>query len=175
VPRLLLVRHATSVPPRPGGPDEASRPLSHRGLAEAARLTELLAPLRPDRIVSSPYLRAVQTVEPLAADLGLPVERNRELREWESGLDPRPDWEAHYRWSLAHPHEARGPGESLTALCSRAMRALRAISLGLGLDGAAVVASHGTWIARALQTFGREVDVEDWLAMPSPSVFEIET
>ena len=37
------------------------------------------------RVVSSPYVRCVQTVEPLAAALGLPLEQDDRLAEGEEG------------------------------------------------------------------------------------------
>jgi phosphohistidine phosphatase SixA len=40
-----------------------------------------LLPFRPERLVSSPYLRCRQTVEPLAAALGLSLEEANELAE----------------------------------------------------------------------------------------------
>ncbi|MGZ4606771.1 MAG: histidine phosphatase family protein [Blastococcus sp.] len=174
MPRLLLVRHATSVRPQAGGPSERSRPLSTQGRAEAERLADELIPVRPQRIFASPYLRAVQTVQPTACALGLEIECRTELREWESGLDPSPDWETHYRWSWAHPREAGESGESHAELTTRVRGALRAISTDVGADGVALIASHGTWIARALEVLGATVDVEFWLAMPSPAVFLVE-
>src|SRR5207245_4789289 len=58
---LYLVRHCRAA----GQAPEA--PLTAEGLAQAERLADVLAPLAPDRILSSPFRRAVQSVEPLAA------------------------------------------------------------------------------------------------------------
>jgi len=46
---------------------------------------ELLRPLGVRRILSSPYVRCVQTVEPLAAALGLEVELDERLEEGKGG------------------------------------------------------------------------------------------
>jgi phosphohistidine phosphatase SixA len=61
-------------------PDEA-RPLTKRGRREAAALAEQLrdTPLR--RLVSSPYLRCLQTFEPLAVAVDLPIETTDVLAE----------------------------------------------------------------------------------------------
>lgn len=109
---LLLVRHATSEPPTEGGPTEHERPLSPHGLAQAEALVDVLVPHAPTRIVSSPYQRALQTVQPTAAAFGLEVERDDDLREWASGIGPTPDWQSHYRYCWEHPDEAVDDGES---------------------------------------------------------------
>jgi len=83
---LILVRHASPYLPTLGGPDDLHRGLTARGHAEAAALAERLAELAPVRVLSSPYLRAVQTVRPLADVLGLAVETHDDLREWDSGV-----------------------------------------------------------------------------------------
>jgi 8-oxo-dGTP diphosphatase len=67
------------------GPDER-RPLTRRGRRQARRLVERFQGLDVERIVSSPFVRCVQTVEPLAEARGLEVERTAELAE-RTGLD----------------------------------------------------------------------------------------
>ena len=78
---LYLVRHAKAGS-RSGwvGPDEA-RPLSKSGREQAQGLKRALAAFPVPRILSSPYVRCVDTMEPLAAKLGLSVERTVLLAE----------------------------------------------------------------------------------------------
>jgi 2,3-bisphosphoglycerate-dependent phosphoglycerate mutase len=59
---IYLVRHAHST----YTPDEINRPLSERGLKDAERITELLSYENITHVVSSPYKRAIQTVEGIA-------------------------------------------------------------------------------------------------------------
>ncbi|MCB2222617.1 MAG: histidine phosphatase family protein [Actinobacteria bacterium] len=61
--------------------DDVDRPLSARGRAEAEAIAGRLAPLGVRRILTSPYLRCVQSVEPLAGAVGVPVEVERALAE----------------------------------------------------------------------------------------------
>jgi 8-oxo-dGTP diphosphatase len=62
------------------GPDHL-RPLDERGWLQARLLPQVLDGHRVGRIVSSPYTRCVQSVEPLAEALGLSVEVRDELAE----------------------------------------------------------------------------------------------
>ena len=57
------------------------RPLDKRGRKQARALVDALEPFAIESILTSPYLRCVQTVEPLAASRGLELELRAELGE----------------------------------------------------------------------------------------------
>jgi broad specificity phosphatase PhoE len=78
---ILLVRHAKASNRYRWEGDDRLRPLTKKGREQASLLVEALAPLAPERILSSPYTRCVQTVEPLGETLGLPIERTEALAE----------------------------------------------------------------------------------------------
>jgi phosphohistidine phosphatase SixA len=77
----VLVRHASAGDRRDWTSDDRLRPLDARGRHQAAALAALLGRLEIRCIVSSPYVRCVETVEPLAAELGIPVEEDDRLVE----------------------------------------------------------------------------------------------
>ncbi len=84
-PPLLLVRHASAGDrSRWVGPDDR-RPLDERGHRQAAELIEMLAPYEVGRILTSPYLRCTETVDPLAAHLGFEAEFTDALAEGSHG------------------------------------------------------------------------------------------
>lgn len=68
---LYLLRHADAGDPDRWAGDDADRPLSAKGLRQAARLAALLRALdwRPDAILTSPRRRAAETAEIVAAAL----------------------------------------------------------------------------------------------------------
>jgi 8-oxo-dGTP diphosphatase len=72
---LYLVRHAKAGDRNAWtDDDDRLRPLSGRGQRQAHLLIDLLADAKFDRILSSPYVRCMQTVVPLAGARGLSVE-----------------------------------------------------------------------------------------------------
>ncbi|WP_157120799.1 histidine phosphatase family protein [Nocardia fusca] len=170
---IVLVRHAQSVPPTPAGPGDYQRPLTEPGKAQVIGLTDQLADIRPSAIVSSPYLRAVQTLEPAARLLGLPICIDERLREWDSGIAPAPDYERHYEESWARPQRARPGAESLNELTERAVGAL--IDLTDSAGQPVLVGSHGTFISRALLGLGCSgINWDFHRAMPMPAVYRLD-
>ena len=74
VVQVILVRHARAGSKRRwSGPDEC-RPLDEVGAQHAVGLVDTLAVTPIRRLVSSPALRCVQTLEPLARHTGLTIE-----------------------------------------------------------------------------------------------------
>ena len=79
--KLYLVRHADAGHRSGGSEPDELRPLSARGERQAAGLVDLLGELPITRLLSSPYLRCRQSLEPLGLHLGLKVEEEPRLAE----------------------------------------------------------------------------------------------
>jgi broad specificity phosphatase PhoE len=71
---VILVRHAHAGDKTHWHQDDALRPLSEWGLAQAASLARSLAEDDISVVWSSPAVRCQQTVEPLAAERGVSVQ-----------------------------------------------------------------------------------------------------
>jgi 8-oxo-(d)GTP phosphatase len=133
---LYVVRHAKAgIRAMWSGPDE-ERPLTRRGRKQARRLVERFQGLEIERILSSPFLRCVQTVEPLGEARGLAVEAMPELREGASvdqllgalaSLDERPT-------------VVCGHGTEIEAMIDRLERD------GATIEGARGIAKGSVWV-----------------------------
>lgn len=88
---LYLVRHAKAGKRGRFEGDDRDRPLDDAGRSQADALGTRLARLPVPALYSSPYLRCVQTLEPLGVALGLSVLVDDRLTE---GADPKTciDW-----------------------------------------------------------------------------------
>ncbi len=62
---LYVVRHAKAGERRLWSDDDMNRPLSKKGWKQSELLGRRIAKLGPSKLVSSPYARCVQTLEPL--------------------------------------------------------------------------------------------------------------
>jgi phosphohistidine phosphatase SixA len=94
---ILLVRHARAGRRDRWKGDDRLRPLSKRGTAQARALPALLQDFTAGsglRLVSSPWVRCLETVEPLAAAHGLPVEPDEVLGEGmgDKAVEALPGW-----------------------------------------------------------------------------------
>jgi phosphohistidine phosphatase SixA len=85
--RILLIRHAKAGRREHWHGDDRLRPLTPSGRRQAEALVEQLRDEPVERILSSPFVRCIQTVEPLAAARGLRVEPAGDLAEG-AGIGP---------------------------------------------------------------------------------------
>ncbi len=168
---IVLVRHAAAVAPSDPRYEENDRPLAGAGRRDAERLADQLAAEAVAAIYSSPYPRAVQTVEPLARRLALEISVVDDLRERLLSLGALPDWREQLQRSWAEFGFALEGGESSAAAqrrVSKVLATLRRRHSGRRV----VVASHGNLIALALHVIAPEqADFEFWAAMPTPAVY----
>lgn len=96
---FILVRHASAGRREEWDASDRLRPLDDRGRRQAEGLRTALAGYPVERILSSPYVRCIETVLPVAEQRGLVVEERLELGEGASR-----------ELALAMVDEAEGPG-----------------------------------------------------------------
>lgn len=132
---LYLVRHAKAGKRSRFDGDDRERPLDDAGRAQADALGARLARLPVPVLYSSPYLRCIQTLEPLGVTLGLSVLVDDRLAE---GADSRTCIE----WLLELPDH--------TVLCSHGDLIPdvvdRLTRRGMTIDGEPDTRKASTWI-----------------------------
>jgi 2,3-bisphosphoglycerate-dependent phosphoglycerate mutase len=165
---LFLVRHAHS----DWSPDE-SRPLSAAGRLAAESLVARLEPLRVGAIYSSPYTRAIETIQPLAAKLGLPITIDPELRERRLSTEPPADFERWVEASWRDFELAYPGGESNAAAERRIVQAVTGIA-AQNVNRNVAIASHGTVLALYLRSLDPRVDFDFWRSMKLPEIYVVE-
>jgi broad specificity phosphatase PhoE len=144
---LLLARHGETDWNRDGRfQGHADPPLNERGRRQARALAELLAGEPIEAVYSSDLLRAQETAQIVAMQLGLdvvvdPQLRERDVGEW-SGLT-RAEIDERFPNQIQAWREGRAVvGETREALSERVLAAARRISAAHP-DGVVLVVSHG--------------------------------
>lgn len=182
--RLLLVRHGQSLS-NVGGvfTGQTDVPLSALGEKQAAALCGyLLRTYTIDAVYASDLQRAVATVQSTADALGLPVRRERALREIDGGAwegEPVSFIAQHYAADYALWREDIGlarctGGESMRALQARAAAAVGGIA-ARSLGKTVLIATHAAFL-RALLCYWQNVPLEgmkDVPWVPNASVTEV--
>jgi 2,3-bisphosphoglycerate-dependent phosphoglycerate mutase len=153
---VYLIRHAE---PDFSIHDDRERPLTIKGKESCSRVIEYLEDKNITRIFSSPYRRAVDTVQGFADTCGLMIELIEELREravdtvWIENFTQF----VHNQW-MDFDYKLEG-GESLRQVQSRCITALEAI-LSKNPEGNLVVGSHGTAISTIIHYYDRDYGEE---------------
>jgi 2,3-bisphosphoglycerate-dependent phosphoglycerate mutase len=177
---VYLVRHCHATG---GGSDTA---LSEEGERQALALLEWFrvrgVPVR--RIISSPLLRAVQSVTPLAHWADVPIEADERLRERVLSGTPLPDWREPTIASFADPDLCLEGGESGRQAADRASAVLEAaLTLAQAAEattegqssseGAIVLVTHGQPLTQLLGRFDPAFGFDAWLAMTNPDIYRL--
>jgi len=160
------------MPPGMSGFDEYTRPLTAKGFRDALQLRDALSSTHIDAAYSSPYLRARQTIEPIAQVRGLRIETVDDLRERLLSPADLPEWREHLKRSWEDFDYAPVGGETSRDAQARVVRVLDTIATRHEA-GTVILASHGNLIALALNAFRPDVDYAFWESIPMPAVFTL--
>jgi 2,3-bisphosphoglycerate-dependent phosphoglycerate mutase len=174
---ILLIRHARPVPPLESMSEDEDneRALTPEGRVDAERLAERLADEAVAAVFSSPYRRALETVQPIAARHEIDVHVHVDLRERRvSGGGPLPEQaflDALQR-ARRDPDFSLPGGESTQDVLERVSRVIREIHESTP-EGVAVIGTHGGVISILRWSLGDQFTVEEALAEPMPSAFRL--
>jgi 2,3-bisphosphoglycerate-dependent phosphoglycerate mutase len=149
------------------------RPLSDKGIRAAEELAVTLAAERPIAIYSSPYRRAIQTVEPLADRVGIAIQIVEDLRERLLGSHLSDGWQHHMSRAWENFDYALEGGESSREAQRRVLSVLDDLR-SRHRAGTIVAASHGNLIALALNAIVPTVNHNFWRSMRLPDVYRLE-
>ena len=162
---LYLIRHCQAAGQAPDAP------LTPAGEQQAVALAAALAPFAIEQIVSSPYVRATQSVTPLAELLDLPIRTDARLVERVLSGAPLDDWQSALRATFDDAELAFPGGETSRAATERAVAACAA-ALAQGA-GVLALASHGNLLGLLLRHFNPTLGFAEWQAMRNPDVYRV--
>ena len=146
---IYFVRHAQS---NYENHDDFSRELSPKGLTDRVLAAYYLRDKGVDAVLSSPYRRAVDTVSPLAEELGLTVEVVEDFRERRVDSGWIEDFDAFARRQWADFSYKLSDGESLGEVQERNLRALDGV-LERFAGRTVVIGSHGTALSAVIHRY----------------------
>ena len=165
---LYFVRHAHST----YTPDELNRPLSERGFADASNITKILKTEEIDVVVSSPYKRAVQTVQGIADKIEVEVEIIDGFKERILTTAPAEDfthaitkvWEDfNFSWE---------GGESNIVAQKRGVETTLSL-IDKYQNKNVVIGTHGNIMVLIMNYFDKQYDFTFWQNLDMPDIYKL--
>jgi 2,3-bisphosphoglycerate-dependent phosphoglycerate mutase len=160
--KLVLVRHAAAI-----GQD-ATAALTVEGQRQACMLADLLLPIQIQRVISSPFVRATESIRPFCRRANLHLETDDRLVERVLSARSLPDWREHLRRSFDDLDYRLEDGESSRAAQARGTAAVRA---ALASGERCVLVTHGNLLALILGSIDGRVGFDAWSRLSNPDAF----
>lgn len=162
---LYIIRHCQATGQEPHAP------LTELGHQQAQRLATQLSTIPLDTIVSSPYLRAMDTVAPLAQQFNLPVHKDERLIERVLCDTNEPNWRDMLRQTYDDMELCYQGGESSRQATARAMAVIHELQAGDAQYAALV--SHGNLISLLLRAYDERIGFTEWEQLTNPDVYRL--
>ncbi|EEL71544.1 histidine phosphatase family protein [Bacillus mycoides] len=165
---VYFVRHAHSTYTK----EERERPLSEEGEIDAGNVTSLLKDKNIDVVISSPYKRAIQTVEGIANANKLSIQLEEDLRERLLSKEPVEDFNDVIQkvwkdWTFAYEG-----GESNDVAQRRAVICMQSI-LKKYKGKNIVIGTHGNIMVLLMNYFDSKYDFQFWKTLHMPDVYKL--
>ncbi|AJH78308.1 histidine phosphatase family protein [Heyndrickxia coagulans] len=165
---LYFVRHAHST----YTPDELGRPLSEQGYLDANTVTEFLKTENIDNIYSSPYKRAIQTVEGIAKYIDKEIVLVDEFKERVLSEKPVVDFTSAITKVWQDFDFSLDGGESNRMAQKRGVNAT--IQLLEYNDGKnIVVGTHGNLMVLIMNYFDKKYGFNFWKELEMPDIYKL--
>lgn len=147
----------------------ADAPLTTKGAAQARELSDFLSTKMIDKVASSPFLRAVQTIQPFAEQHNLEIELDDRLRERLLSSYHLEDWMERLKATFVDMDLIYEGGESSNEALNRILEVVND-KVGEGFENIAIVA-HGGIISLLLHHYDHAFGFEQWRQLSDPDVF----
>jgi 2,3-bisphosphoglycerate-dependent phosphoglycerate mutase len=165
---LYFVRHAHST----YTPEELERPLSEQGQLDALYSTELLKQEKIDFVISSPYKRAVQTVEGIANHLNLKIVIEEDFKERELSKKPVKDFDYVIRKVWEDYNLSWDEGESNLTAQKRGVEVTQKILKQYKGKNIAI-GTHGNIMVLIMNYYNPKYDFQFWQELNMPDIYKL--
>ncbi len=151
--------------------DDHSRQLSEEGKKSVPRVTKAFKDIQIDQIVSSPYIRAVDTIKGIAETKSMNIRTYDDLRERKVSNVFIDDFQTYTKNQWHDFCFKLEGGESLKEVQKRGSSVIDEIvkkNQGQNI----VVGTHGTFLAVILKHYDDRIDFEFWRNLKMPDIYK---
>ncbi|MEC0244832.1 histidine phosphatase family protein [Paenibacillus chitinolyticus] len=168
ITNLYFVRHAHSI----YSTDELNRPLSERGKEDARKVTEILKNQRLDILISSPYKRALQTIEGLTGIVGIEIVIEEDFKERLLSEKPLNDFDIAIAKVWEEYSFSWEGGESNVVAQDRGVRALEKVLERYEGKNIAI-GTHGNIMVLIMNYLDKRFDYTFWKRLSMPDIYKL--
>jgi 2,3-bisphosphoglycerate-dependent phosphoglycerate mutase len=158
---VYLVRHCQATG------QELDAELTEEGKEQAKELMRFFEKRNIKHIISSPFTRAIQSIQPTADNLGIMVEIDSRLNEHKLISKNLKDWLERLEESVRDMDLKMEGGESSREVAKRGMEVLEAAT-----DGT-VLATHRNVMGLLLMRIDGMKGLTEWAGLSHPDVYEV--
>lgn len=158
---LYLVRHCQATGKEPHAE------LTEEGKGQAKQLMRFFEKRKINRIISSPFTRAIQSIEPTAASQGLLVEMDDRLAEHRLLSENAGDWLKRLKESVCEMDVKLAEGTSSKKVIKEGLGVIESAA-----DGS-VLSTHGNIVGLLLVQMHGIYGLKEWGGLSYPDVYEV--
>jgi len=164
--KIFIIRHCEAKG------QEFHAPLTENGKKQAVKLAKFLSSLQIDRIISSPYVRATQTIEPFSELKTIPIEIDPRLKERVLSTKSLSNWLELLAATFDDKDLKFEGGESSREAQSRIVRVIDEIMEST--EKRTAIVAHGNIIALLLHYYNEPFGFEEWKNLSNPDVYQLQ-
>lgn len=148
----------------------ADSPLTDKGFTQANELSDFLSSdMKIDRIISSPFLRAIQTIKPFARNKNIEIEMDSRLSERVLSSTFFPDWMDKLEATFRRMDLKYEGGESSNEAKNRIVEVVSDIVASDSEN--TILVAHGGVISLLLNHYDKNFGFEQWKTLSNPDVY----
>ncbi|MFF3102751.1 histidine phosphatase family protein [Viridibacillus arvi] len=161
--KIYIIRHCKA------SGQEVEAALTVDGIEQAKQLAERLQQYDIKRIISSPFTRAIQTIEPFSKKMKIEIEQDERLAERVLSTQNFDDWLEKLEQTFLDENLRYIGGESSKEAIARIEQLIKELLESSTTDTAIV--SHGNLLSLLITKYNSKFGFTGWKTMRNPDVF----
>lgn len=161
--KIYVIRHCEAKGQQP------ESELTKKGVKQSLELSSFLSGIKVERIVSSPYRRAIQSIQPLATKRHMDIELNRQLSERTLSTKNMPDWFEKIKDTFEDHELKYEGGESSKEAKNRIVNVIED-AFTYEIENTIIV-THGNLMSLLLNHYNKDFGFDEWNNLSNPDVF----
>lgn len=160
---IYMIRHCES-----SGQSPESQ-LTEEGFRQAKNLSGFFSNIKINRIISSPFLRAIQSVEPISEATNIKIEIEEHLSERILSETDLPDWLDKLESTFNDLELKFEGGESSKEAMSRIISVVDGVFNSEWAN--TIIVTHGNLMSLLLKKYDSSFNFDRWKSLSNPDVF----